>query len=139
MEQYPRVARAAAVAAVAAEAAQQNALHRVEDKQQHGGAPAAAPAAAKASSVATDAGVNGRPTPPEEEIGPPPRFFSPRVCARIMGFPDSFRLPKVPRGSRISKWATQCALRSLPRLACQWRGRWRPRGGVEDAAGSRCG
>ena len=98
MEQYPRVARAAAVAAVAAEAAQQNALHRVEDKQQHGGAPAAAPAAAKASSVATDAGVNGRPTPPEEEIGPSPRFFSPRECARLMGFPESFRLPKVPEG-----------------------------------------
>lgn len=31
-------------------------------------------------------------------LPPPPRFFSPRECARLMGFPEAFQLPTAPEG-----------------------------------------
>ena len=74
MDQYPKVAHSAATAVL-----QQHQVPEGEDE-----------AAAAAASMM---GLQSL-----EQIGPAPRFFSPRECARLMGFPESFTLPRVPEG-----------------------------------------
>ena len=60
------------------------------------GGAMAAPACgqqATGGSASIVAGTDGASGESEEVMPPPPRFFSPRECARLMGFPESFQLP----------------------------------------------